>query len=75
MQALTHLQGLGSAYERLLVPLVLSKENVHIEREMMIVWSDPKHQGSGLLCEERESRENYAENGEETLAAKVLISL
>ena len=45
------------------------------ERDVM-VWSiAPKHQRSGLLCEERESRESSAENGEETLAAKVPLSL
>ena len=39
------------------------------KRDGEMVWSDPKHQGNGLLCEERDGGENCAENGEETLAA------
>ena len=35
-----------------------------------MAWLDSKHQESRMLYEKRESRENYAKNGEETLAVK-----
>ena len=61
----------------------LTKENMHSilwknrssERDDdVMVWSDSKHQGSELLCEERESRKTVQKNGEETLDAKSPLS-
>ena len=48
----------------------LSPLSFSLLKETMMVWLDPKHQGRWLLSEERESREDCVENGEEALVAK-----